>query len=223
MSFSHVLWGRGCPLQSHEAQCSPRGQDPPVLWSWGCFLPGVPAALPTPGPWVPARPGLGLLDGASAPWLTSQLHVTSCRSGHGALQEGSTQTRLWGWCFSSCSGEDPLEVRERPACSAAEVQEEGRGAVPSPGRPSGGLVRTERAELGEGFRHARSSQCGWVSSVTAVPTTRRAKATGAAYSTWLPNRVATAREVGRPERERPGRVGQPRSRERRVKGRNGQS
>lgn len=67
--------------------------------------------------------------------------------GSRAFQEGLTRTRLWGWCFSSCSGEDPLEVRERPACSAAEVQEEGRGAVPSPGRPSGVLARAEGPSL----------------------------------------------------------------------------
>lgn len=94
---------------------------------------------------------------------------------------------------------------------------------PLPGEAQRCPREGRRAELGEGLCHARSSQCGWVSSVTAVPTTRRAKATGAAYGTWLPNRVATAREVGRPEREDRGARVSLGPRERRVKGRKGQS
>lgn len=158
--------GRGCPLWSHEAQCPPRRLDPPVLWAGGCFLPGVPAAPPSPGLWAPARSGSRLLYGTSAPWLTSQLRVSSCRSGHGALQEGSTQT-------DGFVGPVLLVLPwRRPARSVGEAGLLcGRGAGGGPRhRPLPGEARWWPCK---GTRHTPSSQCGGFPSVTAVPTMRR--------------------------------------------------
>lgn len=55
--------------------------------------------------------------------------------------------------------------------------------------PRGGPAVALRGQKGRAWRRLpprRSSPCRWVPSVTAVPTTRRAKATGAAHGTWRP-------------------------------------